>query len=639
MRHTVIRAAVVSFGVSLLSACGGGGGGGGQSTPAPTVALTANPATITAGQSTTLTWSSTNATSCTASGGWSGARATSGTEQVGSISATTTFTLACTGAGGSGNQSATVTVTGGGAGDVVVSGRITFDRVPFRAPPAQGLDPNGPIESPARQVVVEAIDAGNGTALASTTTDGNGNYALTVPGNRSMRIRARAQMLKTDAAPTWTFSVRNNTNSDALYVLDGENFDSGAASSTRNLRATTGWGGTSYTGVRAAAPFAVLDTVYQAKELILTAAPTAAFPELNLFWSTQNRPASPFCPDDGNIGTSSYVVFGSDNLDGCNRPGADGIYVLGEFASGDTDEFDQHVIAHEFGHYFEDRFSRSDSIGGDHGGGDRLDLRLAYGEGWGNAYSAMSLNDPAYRDSQQGVSSDFGFNLETDSTTNEGWFSEFSVGEILFDVFDSAADSGDAVALGFAPIYSVMTGPQVQTNALTSVFSFATALRSGNSESSAAINALLSGEAISGSDDFGAGESNNGGDDQVLPVHSDISLGPNPVVVCSRATAGSGAAANKLGNRKFLRLVLGAPTAVTIQAAGVSTGSGTVSATDPDIFVHLRGSFVAVGNGTGPTETITQLALPADTYIIEVYDFDLAGTTTVPRCMNVSVQG
>ena len=230
-----------------------------------------------------------------------------------------------------------------------------------------------------------------------------------------MRIRARAQMAKTDAAPTWTFSVRNNTNSDALYVLDGENFDSGAASSTRNLRATSGWGGASYTGARAAAPFAILDTVYQAKELILTAAPTAAFPELNLFWSTQNRPASPFCPDDGNIGTSSYVVFGSDNLDGCNRPGADGIYVLGEFSStGDTDEFDQHVIAHEFGHYFEDRFSRSDSIGGDHGGGDRLDLRLAFGEGWGNAYSAMSLNDPAYRDSQQGVSSDFGFNLETD---------------------------------------------------------------------------------------------------------------------------------------------------------------------------------------------------------------------------------
>ena len=31
----------------------------------------------------------------------------------------------------------------------------------------------------------------------------------------------------------------------------------------------------------------------------------------------------------------------------------------------DTDEFDQHVIAHEFGHYIEHNFSRADNIGGE----------------------------------------------------------------------------------------------------------------------------------------------------------------------------------------------------------------------------------------------------------------------------------
>jgi hypothetical protein len=364
---------------------------------------------------------------------------------------------------------------------------------------------------------------------------------------------------------------------------------------------------------------------------------------LNLFWSDQNRPTvARFCPDDGDIGTSSYVVFppAPDNLDDCNRPVPEGIYVLGDFTSGDTDEFDQHVIAHEFGHYFEDRFSRSDSIGGDHGANDRLDLRLAFGEGWGNAYAGMSLNDPAYRDSQQGVTAEFGFNLEADDLTVEGWFSEFSVGEILFDVFDATPDGADAVSLGFAPIYSVMTGPQVQTNALTSIFSFATALRSANSESSAAISALLDGEVISGNDDFGANETNDGGDPQVLPVYSVIILN-TPVPVCSRAIAGTGLgnADNKLGNRKFLRFTLSTATLVTIQAAGAVTADGTVAATDPDIFVHRRGDLVAVGDGTGSTETITQLALPADTYIIEVYDFDIDGVTLVSRCMNVSVQG
>ena len=59
-----------------------------------------------------MTWSSTNATSCTASGAWSGAKATSGSTSTGPLAATSTYTLTCTGAGGSASQSATVTVTG-----------------------------------------------------------------------------------------------------------------------------------------------------------------------------------------------------------------------------------------------------------------------------------------------------------------------------------------------------------------------------------------------------------------------------------------------------------------------------------------------------------------------------------------------
>lgn len=78
---------------------------------APTVTLTASPTTITPGGNSTLTWSSTNATSCTASGGWTGTEATSGTFTV-SPASTTAYTLTCTGAGGSSSPaSATVTVS------------------------------------------------------------------------------------------------------------------------------------------------------------------------------------------------------------------------------------------------------------------------------------------------------------------------------------------------------------------------------------------------------------------------------------------------------------------------------------------------------------------------------------------------
>jgi hypothetical protein len=81
--------------------------------PAPTVTLKAGTASISSGGSTTLTWSSTNASSCTASGGWTGTEADSGTKGV-SPTTTTSYTIDCTGSGGKALASATVAVNGSG---------------------------------------------------------------------------------------------------------------------------------------------------------------------------------------------------------------------------------------------------------------------------------------------------------------------------------------------------------------------------------------------------------------------------------------------------------------------------------------------------------------------------------------------
>jgi parallel beta-helix repeat protein len=102
------------YGGTPSSGCSKGGGGP-TPTPAPTnqpptVTITAIPATLSvAGQGTTLQWSTTNATSCTASGGWSGSQALGGTTRF-TPSATTIYTLTCQGPRGSGQGSATVTV-------------------------------------------------------------------------------------------------------------------------------------------------------------------------------------------------------------------------------------------------------------------------------------------------------------------------------------------------------------------------------------------------------------------------------------------------------------------------------------------------------------------------------------------------
>ena len=99
---------------SATASCAGGTTWNGSicqvNPPAPTASLTANPTSIPLGNSSTLTWSSTNATSCSGFGFNTGG-ATSGSLAV-SPASTTTYTVSCTGAGGTTDANATVTVTG-----------------------------------------------------------------------------------------------------------------------------------------------------------------------------------------------------------------------------------------------------------------------------------------------------------------------------------------------------------------------------------------------------------------------------------------------------------------------------------------------------------------------------------------------
>ena len=95
-----------------ISSCGGGGGGGGASPVAvvPSLSIEASDTEKLVDESITLTWSSSNATSCSASGAWSGSKNTSGSESI--IVASVgqlTYSLSCSGTGGSTAKSATVT--------------------------------------------------------------------------------------------------------------------------------------------------------------------------------------------------------------------------------------------------------------------------------------------------------------------------------------------------------------------------------------------------------------------------------------------------------------------------------------------------------------------------------------------------
>jgi hypothetical protein len=111
--------------LSYVLTCAGAGGNASATAnltvtapPVPTVTISVSPTSIVAGSSATITWSSTNATSCTASEAWSGAEGTSGTMKVTpGASGTASYTLACTGPGGTANGTATLNVTAASGGN------------------------------------------------------------------------------------------------------------------------------------------------------------------------------------------------------------------------------------------------------------------------------------------------------------------------------------------------------------------------------------------------------------------------------------------------------------------------------------------------------------------------------------------
>jgi WD40 repeat protein len=119
---------VLTFALCLLNACGGS-----NATPpppaAPTVTIAASSGAIMLGQKVTLTWMSTDATSCTASANpsqsdWSGPEPVSGSASVTPAApGTITYTLGCTGVGGSASH------------DAPVAANIGTLSIPAAAPP------------------------------------------------------------------------------------------------------------------------------------------------------------------------------------------------------------------------------------------------------------------------------------------------------------------------------------------------------------------------------------------------------------------------------------------------------------------------------------------------------------------------
>ena len=499
------------------------------------------------------------------------------------------------------NRGATTTASVSIATLGQISGTVTFDLVPLNTV-TSGLDYANTQISPVRGVVVELRDAAN-TVLATSITDTQGRYGFFTGLTQTVRVRAAAHLKN---VPNWEVKVIDNTGGGALYVGQTELFNNGSSSVQRDLHFNSGWGGSGYTAARAAAPFAILDAIYTSLEKFYAVDGDIVFPPLEVNWSENNNPASGNLAD-GDIGTSYYSQ--------------DAIYILGAEDS-DSDEYDRHVVIHEWGHYFEDKLSRSDSIGGEHGGGDRLDLRVAFGEGWGNALSAMITDDRYYRDSSgSGQSQGFAVDIEKNQVTNPGWYSESSVQSILYDLYDAQSDGIDQSALGLGPIYRTLVSENyLNSTWFTSIYSFSTELK--NQQSTSGVDALLSGQNITGFGADGVSETNSGGISSVLPVYRQAVVNGTALTdLCAVIEAGS---YNKLGNYVFVAfevLNAGAHTFVVTQT-GTEGDAAPVPGADIDFYIYQRGAVKvhSISAAAGLEQSTNMLV--ADNYVMVVYPFE-----------------
>lgn len=510
---------------------------------------------------------------------------------------------ACGGGGGSSGGGGFLPIT---AATSSVSGTATYDYVPNTT---GALDYAATSSKPIRGAVVEVLDSA-ATVLATTATDAKGGYSASVPVNTTVFVRVKAQMLQTGGSgPAWDVSVRDNTHSNAIYVMDSASVTLGAIPVTQNLHAASGWGSASYTSTRAAAPFALLDTVNTAMQKVLSVAPDSVFPALQVFWSPNNVSVDGD-PAIGQIGTTAF----SD----ATTPRS--IYVLGK-ENVDTDEYDASVVAHEWGHYYQAVFSRDDSPGGAHGGGDRLDRRVAFSEGWGDAWSGIALARNNYTDSsgiaQKGSTL---IDLTVGPAVNPGWYREPSVQAILWNLNQR---------VGFQPIHAAMTGGIKASVAMTSIHSFSAAFGVASSGNLSTLNGLLSAQNISTApnDPFGSAETNGGGAPLVttaLPLYINAPVGGS-TQACVSSVAGF---VNKLGSYAYLRVRLAAAGSHVITVTGPN-GS------DPDFEVDSAG-LLAVSNVVAPTETAT-VAMRAGDNIIVVNDFNDYLEPTQVTCFTVTI--
>jgi hypothetical protein len=136
----------------------------------------------------------------------------------------------------------------------------------------------------------------------------------------------------------------------------------------------------------------------------------------------------------------------------CYRSASKKIEVLSSLA--DRDEYDDLVLLHEFGHFFQDLYSRDNSPGGNHSSRTRSAPTLAWSEGSATFFGCLAKGTPLYLDTLGvgaiGVRSDIEtlppeIPLGTSNNQQIGKVSEGLVRAIMWDLADASNEALDTI--------------------------------------------------------------------------------------------------------------------------------------------------------------------------------------------------
>ena len=495
--------------------------------------------------------------------------------------------------GGSGNTGG---ADGGSANSKTIEINVVYDRVPYCKPDTcgfVGLDYANTVQKPVRFAKAVVLDADSEEIVVDNLrTDAAGNLSFSVATNATFIVRVYAESTG-DGAASWGLRIVDNEGRDQagnyrVYVMQSAAVNADSVDARLTLSAESGWGLTSYTRTRSAAPFAILDSMISATLYALQGRSALSFEPIDVYWSEANTL--------DNVGTSYFS--------------GTYIMILGD-AGVDTDEYDESVIIHEWGHYLQTILSRDDSIGGPHGSGDLLDMRVAFSEGWANAYSGLASNRDVYSDTSGRNQGDgFTLSLETELTTNEGgikgWYSEDSVQYIVFDLFDQGESDDDALALPVSAMIASMVDFMPKQAVATSIFGFGAGVIAAQNTQTRAIMTLFNREDIglglTTLSVAGVGESNSAQEytevidvaDYTLPIFTVLDNSLISKEICQTAATNNNQRTlgvdNKLGAYRFVQFEIG--TAGDYNVALITTATPPDATGDPDFGIYNASGLV-----------------------------------------------